>query len=540
MHLIESYNNLLKKLVYCGVKTDMTKALYDETIVFDLRSLNRYNNTRTSLSRQLFLPKNRGAYSSTSTKYGTVEAIWYRQQTQEIDLIRKYAKIWDDMTDENGKVNSNYGYQLSKNNHVLAQLDSMINEASIKGQSVQEFYILSKDNQSDRHDCVCNNKIALTLRAKDDKTFLLDANVFARSIDVMFGLPYDTFTAIGFMNMVANYVEAKQHLKQFVEFNSLKFDVVNLHWYLRDSPEEHSIHNLENNVVLIDANLTPYSNFRQDFSNITQEEVTEFRNNCEEIAYISDLKNPDTRLDVPHHLFPNINKSNKTKSLKEAIRLVRYFVHDSDFALNDIRINEVKDHLETNHFDRKAVIMDQRHNIVYVYYNDRDGMWYVTMFESLEYQRNKTQHTFYTDGSYTNKVPDCYSWSFYVDKPNDETDWRSGIGTKFVKSRQVGGELKAVIKVLEYCIENSIYHFDIVHDYLGSSEIVKRSYQPRTPVSKSYLSSFEYLYSKLEEQANDEGIQPEIHFKHIRGHIGIEGNEFADYLAIQELRKRQK
>ena len=101
--LIKPYNNLLIKIFNEGIKTDCTYALYNEKVTFNVASLNEDFRT------QLFIPYNRGLKIG-SLGYGVAEAIWYRRKTQDPSMISNFAKIWDQMVDEDGLVQSNYGY----------------------------------------------------------------------------------------------------------------------------------------------------------------------------------------------------------------------------------------------------------------------------------------------------------------------------------------------------------------------------------------------------------------------------------------------
>lgn len=543
-YLIQPYNQLLKKIVHQGTETDSTLALYDQRVLFDLRSLNAIQED--GLHRYLFLPNVRGGYTKTSMKYAITEAVWYQQQTQEINTIAQYGKIWNDMVNEKGLVNSNYGYQIANNQNVNATIQCMREKLLHEGQAQDEFYIINKDNQHARHDCVCNNKIAISVnKCSKEGTYEIDANVYARSIDVMFGLPYDTFAALGFMNMIAHELEQDDHIKQ-IRFNSLAYDIINVHWYLRDRPIESNIEHLSNSIQCIDSLETPYSSFdaTHHYQNVSDEEVKDIRNFCYDRTYSYELKNDEKPLQIKSH-FPKVIKSKPIKSLKEAIRYVNYMVEFSDDPLNHLRIDDVKDYLIDNCFDRKAVIMDDYKNLVYIYYHDDSERWHATRYNSLYYETalGQKSYTFYTDGSYTKKVPDYYSWSFIVDGPsnlNQMRDSRSGVKSEFVESFQVGGELQAVLEALKYCLENHIHTIHIVHDYLGAKSIVDGSFKPRSEVSKYYLHYYSQLYQQLEEQAKDDDEELIIQFKHVRGHTGIEGNELADDLAIRELRKLQK
>lgn len=534
-YLIQPYHQLLTKLANHGFDTDSTKALYNEKIVFDLMPLNVLTHDNKMIY-QLFLPHKRGL-KNTSVKYGIAEGIWYRQATQKIDAIAKYGKIWHDMVDDEGNVNSNYGYQIKNNNDVLEQIKNLVSEFELNGQSVEEFYIASAENQFSRSDCTCNNKVAISL-TRNQGQVILDCNVYARSIDVMFGLPYDTFTFNGFMAMVAE--EITKITQENVYLSSLSFDIVNVHWYKRDDITQQAIDNLSEDVLLIPHDVTPYSDFRKDFSDYGEQDIVEAREYANSYVQIKPIQSQYRDLSYLNHIMPKVRVSNKAKNERELERMLKFMLDDADDATTQLRIKSVIDYLKDNCHDRKTIVMTPSKNLAYVsYINDN---YYITLYESIESEkaRNQTTH-FYTDGSFTIKKPDVYGWSVYIELPNGSTDMTYGVGDRFLKSRQVGGELESVLKVIDYCIRYRIYQFDIIHDYQGAKDIITGDHTARSDVSKYYRDKFNNLYSKLEEMAiNETGSKPKMRFKHIKGHNNLKGNEIADSLAIKAIYENNK
>lgn len=60
---------------------------------------------------------------TTYTSYALAEAAWYMSRDRKVDWISDYGPIWKDMVDNNGLVNSNYGYQLYNNNDLTRKLE---------------------------------------------------------------------------------------------------------------------------------------------------------------------------------------------------------------------------------------------------------------------------------------------------------------------------------------------------------------------------------------------------------------------------------
>lgn len=531
-YLIQPYHQLLTKIANHGVDTEITKALYNEKILFDLMPLNTLNHDNEMIY-SLFLPDKRGL-KNTTVKYGIAEGIWYRQATQKIDAIVKYGKIWNEMTDDEGNVNSNYGYQIKNNNDVISQIERMKENYDLNGYAVEEFYIANQENQFSRTDCTCNNKIAISLTCNKGK-LVLDANVYARSIDVMFGLPYDTFTFHGLMAMVAEELTDLMNNEQQIYLSSLAFNIVNVHWYKRDNITQEAIDNLTNDLILVPHSVTPYSNIRKDFTHYDEDDIIESRDFAQSHVTVKSVQSKYRDLSYLNEIMPNVIISEKAKNSRELERTLKFLLNDENDAVTELRIQSVIDYLNLNPHDRKTIIMSKNRNLAYVsYINEK---YYVTLYESLEssIERKKTTH-FYTDGSFTIKHPGVYGWSVYVEAPNGMTDMMYGTSSKFLKSRQVGGELESVLKVIEYCIKYGIYQFDVIHDYQGARDIACGYQVARSPVSQNYLDKFNDLYAKLKEQAiKFTGEKPKFKFRHVKGHNNLYGNEVADELAIKAI-----
>lgn len=140
---------------------------------------------------------------------------------------------------------------------------------------------------------------------------------------------------------------------------------------------------------------------------------------------------------------------------------------------------------------------------------------------------------FYTDGSYNKKkYPDYYGWAFTaLDESDNEIDHRSGADNKHLESYQIGGECRAALEVLQYCLENEIYEVDIYHDYAGVRHWAMLEWKTNKPVSRDYMLKFLELQSKLFDQAIAQGLKHYVTFHKVKGHSGILGNELADKYA---------
>ena len=135
----------------------------------------------------------------------------------------------------------------------------------------------------------------------------------------------------------------------------------------------------------------------------------------------------------------------------------------------------------------------------------------------------KNSYEIYVDGSYQNSR---YSWGFVVMKNDEIIHEDCGLGTneQAALSRNVAGELEAVINAVKWTQNNKIEHFYIYHDYIGISEWALGRWRTNNNLTKNYASFIkEYL--------------PYITFIKVAGHSGIRGNEIADHLAKKALQE---
>lgn len=361
--ILKPYHDLLYKLVHEGHHTNITKALYGESITFDLLQM----NNESIKDYSLFMPLMRGSLK-TSSKYGIAEAIWYRHATRSIDLIKSFGPIWESMTDEseNFLINSNYGYQIENNQDVNYELNKLFDVIDGKRPYVEvDFMIASYQNQHSRKDLVCNNKISLSLIKDINGTFKLSSRVVARSIDVIFGLPYDLFAAQGFMTYVAHKLNEKSGYLNFVKLDFIKFDVVNIHWYHKDNPSIESLDKLTDDVLVVkNAYNTPFnmskSEIIEKFKSV--DDIKQYRDNVEltqtEVIQCQSRDLSDLRFELDTYygnsqqikdlmyLMLEINQTNTTQTLN--------------------RVHDVFEFLNENEFDRKNLIVDENSNLYYI------------------------------------------------------------------------------------------------------------------------------------------------------------------------------
>ena len=164
-----NYNRLLAHCVQNGFE----KA---DTLSLGYTNFSVYNGTS-----DLILPAHRLGLK-TYLSYALAEAEWYMHKDRTVDFISQYGPIWKNMTDENGLVNSNYWYQIDTNQTI---------KPLQKGSNI--YRIITEENSKSKYDVPCNNVVDFNL-----KNGCCNIYVLSRSIDLVYGLPFDMFAFQGF------------------------------------------------------------------------------------------------------------------------------------------------------------------------------------------------------------------------------------------------------------------------------------------------------------------------------------------------------
>lgn len=131
----------------------------------------------------------------------------------------------------------------------------------------------------------------------------------------------------------------------------------------------------------------------------------------------------------------------------------------------------------------------------------------------------------YVDGSYDNTKKQ-YSWGFAVYEGDNVIHTASGVGKdeNAVAIRNVAGELEATIEAVQWAEQQDVDVITIHHDYIGISEWATGKWKTNNPITQSYAA---FIRSYLEW----------VRFHKVAGHTGVEGNELADKLAGEALKK---
>ena len=138
------------------------------------------------------------------TSYAEKEWDWYLSGNPNAEEISKSAKIWKNHMDENGDVNSNYGYQWKRSlGSSIDQLDYVVKELTRDNQSRRAVISLydGKEHSKYQFDTPCTLSIHFYFKPNDDR---LHSTVNMRSNDVYFGLCNDFYCFAKLLELVAN------------------------------------------------------------------------------------------------------------------------------------------------------------------------------------------------------------------------------------------------------------------------------------------------------------------------------------------------
>jgi thymidylate synthase len=134
-----------------------------------------------------------------SLKYACIEWQWYLEATRSIESIKDHAKMWSVIQDENGEVNSNYGWQWNRSN----QIDYVINELKRDINTRRAVLTIydAKENHIFKKDTPCTLSIHFDI--EENK---LNMNVVMRSNDLVYGFCNDQYCFSKLQQMIAKKI----------------------------------------------------------------------------------------------------------------------------------------------------------------------------------------------------------------------------------------------------------------------------------------------------------------------------------------------
>lgn len=170
------YNHISKN----GIIIENTKAILNEGFYIK----NPSNNKITSNFRNW------------KENYAITEWNWYLSKNRSVEEIKKQAKIWDKMHSGDNLVNSNYGYQWSRNN----QIQFVIDELKKNKNSRRAFITIydGKEHSEHNYDTPCTLNIGFNILQNK-----LNMNILMRSNDLWYGFCNDQYCFSKLQQMIA-------------------------------------------------------------------------------------------------------------------------------------------------------------------------------------------------------------------------------------------------------------------------------------------------------------------------------------------------
>ncbi len=170
----EAFEYILDKLIINGQDFDNTKTLFN----LGFYILNPLDNIITNKER------------AWKHEYADAEWKWYLTGNKSIDKLGEIygsiPPIWENMTDLNRCVNSNYGYQW-KRNHQLDYIVAKLKDNPNTRHAAITIYD-GKEHQKYRKDTPCTYAVQFTIFKN-----VLNMSVMMRSNDIWFGFCNDQY-----------------------------------------------------------------------------------------------------------------------------------------------------------------------------------------------------------------------------------------------------------------------------------------------------------------------------------------------------------
>lgn len=177
--------------------------------IYDLIHINGYKQSNTkSLFNLGFIIENpldriiTTEFRNFNKEYAEFEWQWYLSGNQNATEIAKKAKIWYNCMDENGNVNSNYGYQWNKGNQLDYVVEELIKNRNSRRASISIYDAKNRSNFANDTPCT----YAINFRILEDK---LNMSVMMRSNDLWYGFGNDQYCFSKLQELIAYRLNIK-------------------------------------------------------------------------------------------------------------------------------------------------------------------------------------------------------------------------------------------------------------------------------------------------------------------------------------------
>lgn len=145
-------------------------------------------------------------------------------------------------------------------------------------------------------------------------------------------------------------------------------------------------------------------------------------------------------------------------------------------------------------------------------------------------KEKKSDIVAYIDGSYDDHKK-IYSYAGIVFLRNSERIEFSYADSNdsIIELRNVAGEIKAAMHVIDLALKNEAKSIDIYYDYAGIENWANKSWRAKNPFTQEYAEYIESVKSKIK-----------INFKKVKSHSGNKYNDEVDLLAKKSIENYDK
>lgn len=143
---------------------------------------------------------------------------------------------------------------------------------------------------------------------------------------------------------------------------------------------------------------------------------------------------------------------------------------------------------------------------------------------------NKRKNYAYIDGSFNPKTK-VYGWGGFIIDQNGKKHIVKGRGNseEIAKMRNVAGEIFGSIAALSKALSLGMKEITLYYDYDGVANWPLKKWKCNNDITEIYAWVVRGIMTEMK-----------IHFKKVRGHAGILGNEEADRLAKEAVGIRKQ